>query len=190
MWGSNPSTGADSLMSRAMPWGRPSMMSIRTTSAKPLWTTRMAVVAPTNPLPTTVTRMARPLRDLLPAVAGPGPDGPHHAVAALHHDPAHRSCRRSFLQIPVRLLGDLVVDREPWIHPPGEGERELERPILPDGRHGLDVPVHVGPEQLLLIRLLEPLHQRALHGRGQLGLSGEAVPRLLLGLRGRAGWEG
>ncbi len=35
-------------------------MSMRTTSASPFWTTRMAVVAPTNPLPTTVTRIPDP----------------------------------------------------------------------------------------------------------------------------------
>src|SRR5919109_351672 len=50
-------------MSRASPWGRPSMMSMLTTSARPFWTTRMAVVAPTNPLPTTVTRISRALCD-------------------------------------------------------------------------------------------------------------------------------
>src|SRR5438876_550452 len=58
MFGPNPSTGADSHMSRASPCGSPSMMSIRTTSsASPFCTTRIAVVAPTNPLPTTVTRI-------------------------------------------------------------------------------------------------------------------------------------
>src|SRR6266536_4359423 len=57
MIGSKPSIGADSLMSRASPWGRPSMMSIITTSsARPFCTIRIAAVAPTNPLPTTVTR--------------------------------------------------------------------------------------------------------------------------------------
>ena len=59
MFGSKPSTGADSRMSRAIPWGSPSMMSMVTTSsARPFCTTRMAVVAPTNPEPTTVTRIA------------------------------------------------------------------------------------------------------------------------------------
>src|SRR5436309_712094 len=44
-------------MSRARPCGRPSTMSIMTTSsASPFWATRMAAVAPTNPLPTMVTR--------------------------------------------------------------------------------------------------------------------------------------
>ena len=33
------------------------MSTITTSSARPFWATRMAVVAPTNPLPTTVTRM-------------------------------------------------------------------------------------------------------------------------------------
>src|SRR6266536_1875577 len=33
------------------------MSTITTSSASPFWTTRMAVVAPTNPLPTIVTRM-------------------------------------------------------------------------------------------------------------------------------------
>jgi hypothetical protein len=37
------------------------MMSVITTcSASPFWTTRMAVVAPTKPLPTTVTFMGPP----------------------------------------------------------------------------------------------------------------------------------
>src|SRR5438270_3001659 len=59
MFGSNPSIGADSRMSSASPWGRPSMMSMRTTSsASPFCTIRIAEVAPTNPLPTTVTRMS------------------------------------------------------------------------------------------------------------------------------------
>src|SRR5919197_2043224 len=59
MVGSNPSIGADWRMSRACPWGSPSMMSMLTTSASPFWTTRIAGVAPTNPLPTTVTRISQ-----------------------------------------------------------------------------------------------------------------------------------
>src|SRR5437016_1068658 len=47
-------------MSSASPCGRPSTMSIRTTSsASPACATRMAAVAPTNPLPTMVTRTRR-----------------------------------------------------------------------------------------------------------------------------------
>src|SRR2546422_5325071 len=57
-FGSNPSIGEDSLMSRASPCGSPSTMSMRTTSASPFSTTRIAVVWPTNPLPTMVTRMS------------------------------------------------------------------------------------------------------------------------------------
>src|SRR2546430_11524401 len=50
-------------MSSDSPWGSPSTMSIRTTSsASPFWTTRIAVVAPTNPLPTIVTRMPKSSR--------------------------------------------------------------------------------------------------------------------------------
>src|SRR2546422_8367624 len=60
MFGWNPSMGLDSFMSRDTPCGRPSTMSMRTTSARPFWTTRIAVVAPTNPLPTIVTRMRAP----------------------------------------------------------------------------------------------------------------------------------
>ena len=52
-----PTTGDDCRRSSASPCGRPSTMSIRTTSARPRSTTRIAVVCPTNPLPTTVTRM-------------------------------------------------------------------------------------------------------------------------------------
>src|SRR5881397_629787 len=68
MLGSNPSIGEDSFMSRATPWGSPSTMSTSTTSARPFWTTRMAVVAPTNPLPTMVTRMSASL----PLLGGQG----------------------------------------------------------------------------------------------------------------------
>src|SRR3954451_20176942 len=57
MFGSKRSTGDDSLMSSARPCGRPSTMSIKTTSARPRWTILIAAVCPTNPLPTTVTRM-------------------------------------------------------------------------------------------------------------------------------------
>src|SRR5439155_15596686 len=64
MAGWNPSIGADSRMSSASPCGRPSTMSISTTSsASPFWTIRMAAVAPTNPLPTTVTLMEPPRVD-------------------------------------------------------------------------------------------------------------------------------
>src|SRR5437867_7718411 len=47
--------GADSSMSRALPAGGPSRMSVSTTSASSMSTIRCAVVEPTNPLPTTVT---------------------------------------------------------------------------------------------------------------------------------------
>src|SRR5438093_3673837 len=57
-FGSNSSIGEDSLISRASPCGSPSTMSMRTTSASPFSTTRIAVVWPTNPLPTMVTRMS------------------------------------------------------------------------------------------------------------------------------------
>src|SRR6185436_9163866 len=73
MRGSNPTTGEASFMSSAMPCGRPSTMSIRTTSASPRSTIRIAVVCPTNPLPTTVTRMGDPL--LVRWVAAPSYPG-------------------------------------------------------------------------------------------------------------------
>src|SRR5437899_273494 len=122
MAGSNPSTGADSFMSRAMPCGRPSMMSISTTSARPFCTTRIAVVAPTNPLPTTVTLMSRLLR--LERVAGsPGPRGavaslgaqsPQHPVPPLDDEPPDGAGRRARLEVPVRQRDGLVLDDQPW----------------------------------------------------------------------------
>src|SRR3954451_4113043 len=50
-----PTTGAASARSRPLPWGRPSTMSTRTTSARPASAIRWAVVAPTLPAPMTVT---------------------------------------------------------------------------------------------------------------------------------------
>src|SRR5204862_5492950 len=50
-----PTTGADSARSRPLPWGRPSTMSTRTTSARPASAMRWAHVAPTLPAPMTVT---------------------------------------------------------------------------------------------------------------------------------------
>src|SRR6266545_1961862 len=50
-----PTTGAASARSRPLPWGRPSTMSTRTTSARPASAMRWAVVAPTFPAPMTVT---------------------------------------------------------------------------------------------------------------------------------------
>src|ERR671935_313043 len=146
--------GADSFMSRVIPWGRPSMMSIRTTSARPFWTTRMAVVAPTKPLPTTVARTAGSAS----AVAGAGSDRAHDPVAALDHDPAHRSCWWLLLEMAIRLFRDLLVDHEARVHPAGERQRELERPVLPDPPDGVEVAPDERTEQLLLVRLLEPLH--------------------------------
>src|SRR5436190_129885 len=71
-------------MSRESPWGRPSTMSIITTSsASPFWTIRIAAVAPTNPLPTTVARIWPPWRKGMRTpsygvrqTGGPSPDGP------------------------------------------------------------------------------------------------------------------
>src|SRR5438105_11256288 len=84
MFGSNPSIGADSHMSSARPCGRPSMMSIRTTSsASPFWTIRMAAVAPTNPLPTTVTLMEPPHVDEEAILASAGAGLRAHVEAGL-----------------------------------------------------------------------------------------------------------
>src|SRR5207244_908973 len=52
---SEPSTGVASMMSRPLPWGMPSTMSISTTSASSRSAIRCASVAPTLPPPTTVT---------------------------------------------------------------------------------------------------------------------------------------
>src|SRR5712691_12329054 len=110
MRGSKPSTGEDSLMSRAMPWGSPSTMSMRTTSARPFCTTRMAVVAPTNPLPTTVTRMAWSPRRASGDVPRLRPERAHDPVAALHHGPADGAGGLGFLQVPVGPGHDVVGD--------------------------------------------------------------------------------
>src|SRR5512135_734163 len=55
MRASCPTTGAASARSRPLPWGMPSTMSTRTTSARPASAMRCAVVAPTLPAPITVT---------------------------------------------------------------------------------------------------------------------------------------
>ena len=55
MEASLPTTGPDSSMSNAFPWGRSSTTSTRTTSAYPSPWILWAVVAPTFPAPTTVT---------------------------------------------------------------------------------------------------------------------------------------
>src|SRR5262249_12459226 len=53
-------------MSRPLPWGRPSMMSISTVSASSRSAIRCASVAPTFPAPTTVTfRFISPLLQVL-----------------------------------------------------------------------------------------------------------------------------
>src|SRR5512134_2451838 len=81
MLGSKPTTGADCFMSSARAWGSPSMMSIRTTSASPRSRRRMAVLCPTNPLPTTVTRIddapGDRLAALILAIARPGEPRDH-----------------------------------------------------------------------------------------------------------------
>src|SRR5205085_11109647 len=86
MFGSKRSTGDDSLMSSASPCGRPSTMSISTTSASPRWTIRIAAVCPTNPLPTTVTRIGSGLLELLDHGVGDvgGADGRRIAARRLH----------------------------------------------------------------------------------------------------------
>src|ERR671934_2173659 len=129
MPGSNPSTGDDSRMSRAIPSGRSSMMSMRTTSARPFWTTRIAVVAPTNPLPTTVTRTRLPPCGL--DVGGPGPHRPQDLVAALHDRPVDRARHAAPLQVPVRGLHRGVLDQVDGVHRPGERDRDLQRALLP-----------------------------------------------------------
>src|SRR5512134_1618808 len=68
MFGSKPTTGADCLMSSARACGSPSTMSMRTTSARPRSRRRMAVLCPTNPLPTTVTRIEDAPGDRLAAL--------------------------------------------------------------------------------------------------------------------------
>src|SRR5271155_4833653 len=52
---SEPVIGVDSTMSKALPAGGPSKISVSTTSASSRSTIRCAVVDPTNPPPTTVT---------------------------------------------------------------------------------------------------------------------------------------
>src|SRR2546422_5059163 len=52
---SDPSTGVASMMSRPLPCGMPSMMSMRATSPSSRSARRCASVAPTFPAPTTVT---------------------------------------------------------------------------------------------------------------------------------------
>src|SRR5690606_17000760 len=51
---SNPSTGPASIRSRALPWGTPSTMSMRTMSPSSLAAAQWAAVAPTLPAPTMV----------------------------------------------------------------------------------------------------------------------------------------
>src|SRR5260221_4082566 len=52
---SDPVIGVDSSISRPLPAGGPSKISVNTTSASSISTIRCAVVDPTNPPPTTVT---------------------------------------------------------------------------------------------------------------------------------------
>src|SRR5882724_6002113 len=52
---SDPVIGVDSSISRPLPAGGPSRISVSTTSASSISTIRCAVVDPTNPPPTTVT---------------------------------------------------------------------------------------------------------------------------------------
>src|SRR3954468_2633104 len=127
MFGSNPSKGADSLMSSARPWGRPSTMAISTTSsARPFCTTRMAVVAPTNPLPTMVTFMCV-LLDVRPvperrstglcssAVAGLCPQRPLELVAPLDERPRDGPGNAAGVEVAVRGLHDRALQDVPGI---------------------------------------------------------------------------
>src|ERR1043166_8683694 len=61
---SKPSSMADSIMSSALPWGMPSMMSIIVTSASSFSAIRWAVVEPTKPAPKTVTLRFMAMGDL------------------------------------------------------------------------------------------------------------------------------
>src|SRR4051794_37747252 len=158
MFGSNPSTGADSFMSSARPWGRPSMMSISTTSsARPFCTTRMAVVAPTKPLPTMVTFMARSSSSdecsIRAARSGSGArrravallraERPLELVPALHERPSDRAREAVGLQVPVGRLDRGLVDQVARVHVPGERHRDLERAVGPHGRELLEVRLDV-----------------------------------------------
>src|SRR5262245_60395197 len=95
------------MMSRPLPWGMPSMMSMRTTSPSSRSASRCASVAPTFPAPTTVIFLF-----IVPSVP--------FSVSSV---PLWRCCRcrsRS-LQLrddPVRERGRLHLGRS--LHPAGE----------------------------------------------------------------------
>src|SRR5262245_23058171 len=120
------------MMSRALPWGTPSMMSIRATSAISFSTMRCAAVAPTLPAPTTVTLcfirggiLTRGERSAATATMIPMPERPDYkshplwaeAMALAHEaygvaeklrprDPeAAKLLRRAAVAVPARVAG-------------------------------------------------------------------------------------
>src|SRR5881397_3624535 len=167
MFGSNPSTGDDSFMSSARPWGSPSMMSISTTSsARPFCTTRMAVVAPTNPLPTMVTFIvvisswsvyrwrSGSRRGLV--VAGLRAHRPLELVAPLDERARDRAGHALRVEVAIRGLDNRLLDEVPRVHPPGERHGHLQRSVAPHRRQLVEVRLHVRAQDLLLARPLEP----------------------------------
>src|SRR6202162_4898621 len=143
---SNPSTGADSSMSRDLPWGSPGMMSTRTTSAISFSTIRCATVAPTLPAPTTVTFcficpiIIRTSECQVTQVHHPGPGGLVGAFGRGH------SLRESPHPSPL---------------PPGEGEEWRPREIKPEpGPGALEVAIPPHTLHGLLNSRLSTLHDR------------------------------